>query len=119
MTSQFKVYLNRRFNDWSFSGADEDLDIGDRPIATVEVEEGRILLDDLNDVFAATQHDNAVNEHGWPGRPEVTLYVRSLSIGDVIKTTDGQFYAVDRAGFKKVDPMEPCPHCGRSGGGGS
>ena len=118
MTAQFKVYLNRRFNDWSFSGADEDLDIGDRPIATVEVEEGRILLDDLNDVFAATQHDNA-GPGGWTTNSGVRLWVRSVSIGDVIKTPDGQFYAVDRAGFKKVDPMEACPHCGRSGGGGS
>ena len=119
MTSQFKVYLNRRFNDWSFEQKPENIAIGDRPVASITVKDGVTLGTQLDDVWAAAQHCNAVNEHGWPGRPEVTLCVRSLSIGDVVETEDGRYFAVNTVGFVEIEKPECCPHCGRSGGGGS
>ena len=112
----FEVYLNRRYNDWSFEQTAENIAIGDRPIATIEVDDnGRPTHEQLNEVWLATQHDNA-GEGGWTTNSDVRLCVRSLSIGDVIKTPDGIYFAVSRVGFQLIAPPEPCPHCGRTGG---
>ena len=111
----FEVHLNRRYNDWSFDQTAENIAIDDRPIATVEIPDGRPLHEQLNGLWAATQHDNA-GPGGWTTNSDVRLCVRSLSIGDVVKTPLGVYYVAARVGFRAIDEPVPCPRCGRTGG---
>ena len=114
--ARFNVYLNRRYNDWSFEQVAENIAIDDQPLAVIETEDGVTLLDQLESVWQIAQHDFATNGHGWTGRREVSLCIRSMSVGDVVQAPDGRYFVVGRGGFEELASPEPCPHCGRTGG---
>jgi hypothetical protein len=55
----------------------------------------------LDDVWASARHDTAVNSadcraHGWTGRSDAQPCIRSLSVGDLVCTKDGRYFAVGR-----------------------
>lgn len=102
---QFKLYHNPRFLAYARDRDDDHLVIPAQPVAVFDLPAGE--RQSLETVFRLTQH----LDRAWFARPvpQMTVCLRSTSVGDVVESPGGGRFVVETAGFRRLDSDPPAP----------
>ena len=81
----------------------------------VEVQPNKSRNEELEDAYAATQHDQARTSLGWHREPGVQIVInarfgdprRSSMVGDIFELEGGELFRVASSGFARVNETAP------------
>jgi len=96
--AQLKVYHNPDFLE--YRGDHTEIPPPGRPMAIVEAPDALSPAEILEFAYMKTQHGH----QSWYNNPEVTAYLRSTSVGDLIVDAGGKLHVVESSGFQPYQP---------------
>ncbi len=101
--ARIKVYHNPDFLE--YRGEHSQISLPAQPVAVVEAPDALSPAEMLEFAYMRTQHA----DKSWYNNPEVTAYLRSTSVGDLIADPAGELHVVESAGFRPYQPDAGSP----------